>query len=112
MSFEDRKFTRQEVVHALRLCADGGLCEQCEFFEAERPRGYNPCYEELMMRKAADFIEERTAKVIEHDASVTTADGYKYHRSEYLCGACKKKVIGGDEYCSHCGCRLDWSGNE
>lgn len=51
---------------------------------------------------------ERTAKVIEHDASVTTADGYKYHRSEYLCGACKKKVIGGDEYCSHCGCRLDW----
>ena len=52
---------------------------------------------------------ERTAKVIEHDASVTDTDGYKYHRSEYLCGACKKKVIGGDEYCSHCGCRLDWN---
>ena len=53
--------------------------------------------------------KERTAKVIEHDASVTDTDGYKYHRSEYLCGACKKKVIGGDEYCSHCGCRLDWN---
>jgi len=52
---------------------------------------------------------ERTAKVIEHDASVTDTDGYKYHRSEYLCGACKKKVLGGDEYCSHCGCRLDWN---
>lgn len=52
--------------------------------------------------------KERTAKVIEHDASVTDTDGYKYHRSEYLCGACKKKVLGGDEYCSHCGCRLDW----
>lgn len=52
---------------------------------------------------------ERTAKVIEHDASVTDTDGYKYHRSEYLCGACKKRVIGGDEYCSHCGCRLDWN---
>lgn len=51
---------------------------------------------------------ERTAKVIEHDASITDTDGYKYHRSEYLCGACKKKVLGGDEYCSHCGCRLDW----
>lgn len=51
---------------------------------------------------------ERTAKVIEHDASITVTDGYKYQRSEYLCGACKKKVIGGDEYCSHCGCRLDW----
>jgi hypothetical protein len=52
--------------------------------------------------------KERTAKVVEHDASVTDTDGYKYHRSEYLCGACKKKVIGGDEYCSHCGARLEW----
>ena len=51
---------------------------------------------------------ERTVKVVEHDASVTDTDGYKYHRSEYLCDACKKKVIGGDEYCSHCGCRLEW----
>lgn len=52
--------------------------------------------------------KERTAKVIEHDASITDTDGYKYQRSEYLCGNCKKKVLGGDEYCSHCGCRLDW----
>ena len=51
---------------------------------------------------------ERTAKVIEHDASITDTDGYKYQRSEYLCGACKKKVLGGDEYCSHCGAKLDW----
>lgn len=55
--------------------------------------------------------KERTAKVIEHDASITDTDGYKYHRSEYLCGNCKKKVFGGDEYCSHCGCRLDWNEN-
>ena len=51
---------------------------------------------------------ERTAKVIEHDASITDDRGYKYLRSEYLCENCKKKVIGGDEYCSHCGCRLEW----
>ena len=51
---------------------------------------------------------ERTAKVIEHDASVTDTDGYKYHRTEYLCDDCKKRVLGGDDYCSHCGCRLDW----
>ena len=51
---------------------------------------------------------ERTAKVIEHDASITDTDGYKYLRTEYICGACKKKVIGGDEYCSHCGARLEW----
>ena len=58
---------------------------------------------------SAEMREERTAKVIEHDASVTDTDGYKYHRSEYLCGACKKKILGGDEYCSHCGTKLDWS---
>ena len=52
---------------------------------------------------------ERSAKGIEHDASITDTDGNKYFRTEYLCGACKKKVIGGDEYCSHCGCRLDWN---
>ena len=56
--------------------------------------------------------EVRTVKVIEHDASVTDTDGYKYLRTEYICGNCKKKVIGGDEYCSHCGAKLDWSGNE
>ena len=108
MNFEDKKFTRDEIIHALRLCADGGPCEQCEFFEAECPRGYSPCHECMMLEQAADLLEERIAKVIEHDASITDTDGYKYHRSEYLCGACKKKVLGGDEYCSHCGARLEW----
>lgn len=62
----------------------------------------------------ADAIEawnrraERTVKVVEHDASITDTDGYKYHRTEYLCGACKKKVLSGDDYCSHCGVKLDW----
>ena len=51
----------------------------------------------------------KIAKVIEHDASITDTDGYKYLRTEYICGACKKKVIGGDEYCSHCGARLEWN---
>lgn len=66
---------------------------------------YNP--------EVSSFVKtDLTVKVIEHDASITVTDGYKYHRSEYLCGACKKKVLGGDEYCSHCGTKLDWSGNE
>lgn len=50
---------------------------------------------------------ERTAKVMPDDV-IITVNGYRYHYEEYLCGNCKKKVIGGDEYCSHCGCRLDW----
>ena len=55
---------------------------------------------------------KQTAKVIEHDASVTDTDGYKYHRSEYICGACKKRVLGGDDYCSHCGAKLIWGEND
>ena len=52
--------------------------------------------------------EERIAKVVEHDVSILIEGGYKLQRSEYLCTACHKKVIGGDDYCSHCGARLEW----
>ena len=29
-----------------------------------------------------------------------------------MCCACKKRVFPYDKYCSHCGAKLDWSGNE
>ena len=74
-------------------------------------KGYNDGID-LAISVIAEFPsaepEEQTAKVIEHDASVTDTYGYKYHRSEYLCGDCKKKVLGGDDYCSHCGSKLIW----
>lgn len=37
--------------------------------------------------------KERTVKVIEHDASITDTDGYKYHRSEYFCGDCTADAL-------------------
>lgn len=53
-----KKFTREELIHALRSCATmGAECEQCEFYEADTPRGYSPCHESLLLTKAADFIE-------------------------------------------------------
>ena len=87
------------------------MCTKCEIAtnyytnEAEAIQAWN----RAMGSTEKSSVVERTAKVIEHDASVTDTDGYKYHRSEYLCGACKKKVLGGDDYCSHCGAKLDWS---
>ena len=55
---------------------------------------------------------ERTAKVIKHKywlgVSLNVV-GEQTIGYEWLCENCKKKVIGGDEYCSHCGCRLDWN---
>ena len=86
------------------------MCESCKASvkdyatEAEAIEAWNK--RAVTDKNVGDKV--RTAKAIEHDASVTDTDGYKYHRSEYLCGACKKKVLGGDEYCSHCGARLDW----
>lgn len=53
---------------------------------------------------------ERTAKVLTHEVTLNV-DNRPIHATEFLCGACKKKVLGGDDYCSHCGARLDWSGN-
>ena len=58
MSFEDRKFTKEEVIRSLRLCADGRDCKDCDFFEADCPRGYNPCHEFHMMELAAKYLEE------------------------------------------------------
>lgn len=64
MSFdEDRKRTPEEIVHALRACATmGAECEQCEFFEADTPRGYNPCHESLLLTQAAEYIAELIEK--------------------------------------------------
>ena len=92
---------RQDAMNAIQKRAD------------EVNSVYSAFWEGLII--AQDIVEkvpsaepERTAKVIEHDASIMDDRGYKYWRSEYLCENCKKKVIGGDEYCSHCGCRLEW----
>ena len=55
---------------------------------------------------------ERTAKVIEHNNFVHPLAehniNYEYYW-ELLCGFCKNKVQEGDDYCSHCGARLEWS---
>ena len=103
--------SRQDVLDVLRNLAFDYMFQCGEYYgEDERQLTI------INARKAIDVIEampsaepkERTAKVIEHDGSITDDRGYKYWRSEYLCENCKKKVIGGDEYCSHCGCRLEW----
>ena len=101
--------SRQDVLDVLRNLAFDYMFQCGEYYgEDERQLTI------INARKAIDVIEaipsaepKRTAKVIEHDGSINIA-GYKYLRTEYLCGKCKKKVIGGDEYCSHCGCRLEW----
>ena len=87
-------------------------CKMCSGYyisEAEAIMAWNRAMLGNVQECAKDArYTERTAKVIEHDASVTDTDGYKYHRTEYLCDGCKKRVLGGDDYCSHCGCRLIW----
>ena len=63
------------------------------------------------LRRIVEKMPKRKAKVIPDDV-IITVNGYKYHYEEYFCNTCKKKVLGGDEYCSHCGAKLDWSWNE
>ena len=103
--------SRQDVLDALRNLAFEHTFQFGEYYgEDERQLTI------INAGKAIDIVEalpstvpeQRTAKVIEHDASVTDTDGYKYHRTEYLCGDCKKRVLGGNDYCSHCGARLEW----
>jgi len=70
---------------------------------------------EVLVHDATDTNvgrKERTVKVVEHEYYIGTnlgIVGEPRNGHEYLCGACKKKVLSGDDYCSHCGAKLDWS---
>lgn len=58
MSFdEERKRTPEEIRKSLLACAEA-QCEQCSFYEACTPRGYNPCHEWLLLTQAAEYIWE------------------------------------------------------
>lgn len=77
-------------------------CSKCK----GRTKYYNTENEAI---KAWNHRISPKSEVIEHIMTITDTDRNKYSRSEYLCGACKKKVLAEDEYCSHCGEQLDWS---
>lgn len=53
---------------------------------------------------------ERTANVIRHRYEFTVKDNFfhAFGGTELLCENCKKKVLAGDDYCSHCGSKLIW----
>lgn len=59
--------------------------------------------------KKGFLLRNKEAQIIEHSVIITDMDGCEYKRSEYLCGSCKKKVLSGEDYCSHCGSKLDWN---
>lgn len=59
--------------------------------------------------------EERTAKVIDHKFRIRVSlnvVGEPIIGHEMLCENCKKKVLDGDDYCSHCGSKLIWDEEE
>ena len=82
-------------------------CTECKEYDKEKH--CCPRWNKVIRQTVEEMqMMGKIAKVIEHDASINTNDGYKYYRTEYIGGKKKKKVIGGDEYCSHCGARLEW----
>ena len=93
---------REEVLKKLNYeMKYGAVIDQC---------GLDTAYDIIENIPSAE-LKERTAKVVSDDV-IITVNGYRYHYEEYLCNACKKKVFSYDSYCSHCGAKLDWNGNE
>lgn len=93
---------REEVLKKLNYeMKYGAVIDQC---------GLDTAYDIIENTPSAE-LKERTAKVVSDDV-IITVNGYRYHYEEYLCNACKKKVFSYDSYCSHCGAKLDWNGNE
>ena len=77
-------------------------------------KGYNDGID-LAISVIAEFPsaepEERAAKVIKHKywfgVSLNVV-GEQTIGYEWICENCKKMVIDGDDYCSHCGAKLIW----
>lgn len=87
---------RQDAIDAVHYYIESGY--KCDIFQ------------ELKNLPSAE--PKRTAKVIIHKRYIGTnlnIVGTPSILYEHLCGACKKKVIDGDDYCSHCGARLEWN---
>ena len=59
--------------------------------------------------KKCKILQNPIAEVIAHNVIITDTDWNEYSRFEYLCGKCKKKVLSGEDYCSHCGSKLNWN---
>lgn len=91
----DELVRKQEVIDAVHYYIESGY--KCDIFQ------------ELKNLPSAE--PERTAKVIKHkywlgiSLNVVGEHTVGY---EWICENCKKRVIDGDDYCSHCGCRLIW----
>ena len=97
---------------------EGSYCVRCSecltqtpFFSKDKEKAITAWNKAMSSKDINVFTKERTAKVISHDG-IITVNGYGYHYEEYLCNACKNNVFSCDSYCSSCGAKLDWSGNE
>lgn len=115
--------TINEVIKALDYCLNpidnfGNCCAECPYISCCDPTKYDVTKDALFYLSylyqilSNDGSKERTAKVRKHEYCNLECAGEKIIRYEYLCGKCKKKVLDGDDYCSHCGSKLDWSENE
>ena len=88
------------------------ICDLCG--EQDKYNGImcGSCYLDTFVLDDIPSAEpERTAKVIKHKYWLGVSlniVGEQTIGYEWLCENCKKKVIDGDDYCSHCGARLDW----
>ena len=108
MLFIDAIVDEIENLPSAEPLEDFEWCTDCKEYDQEK----HCCHRwTKVIRQTVEEMQMmgKIAKVIEHDASITDTDGYKYLRTEYICGNCKKKVIFCDEYCSHCGARLEWN---
>lgn len=61
--------TTEQIVKALRVCGESRFCKECPSNELKDTMGVYPCADLLMM-KAAELIEQQTARIAELEAKV------------------------------------------
>ena len=85
MLFIDAIVDEIENLPSAEPLEDFEWCTDCKEYDQEK----HCCHRwTKVIRQTVEEMQMmgKIAKVIEHDASINTNDGYKYYQSEYLCG--------------------------
>lgn len=97
-----KNIDNEKLIQSLKSCGHDGYYSDL----------YYLIIEEIKRRLESPSTEqEQTAKVLKHrywlgvSLNVVGESTIGYG---WICENCKKEVIEGDDYCSHCGARLEW----
>ncbi len=96
---------KEDVIRTLTKCSsDDPDCAECPYFKCD------DCIVYLMMDAAQLLKEQEAVNVVREHEPVKPELRMSKHgfRQWIVCGNCYEKIYTGDDYCRHCGRKVQW----